>query len=57
MKSLGNNLNDVNRLDYSFIMTKHFMIVVLRKTQFINLNDVKLSVNSLGYAGTLAVKS
>ena len=46
--------------DYNLILTRHFLLIVFRETDSVkNIENPKVSIsmNSLGFAGTMAVKN
>jgi ATP adenylyltransferase/5',5'''-P-1,P-4-tetraphosphate phosphorylase II len=58
MEALGNNEYDPTK-NYNVILMKHFMLVVMRGMEGYKdpENHVSLGVNSMGYAGSFAVKN
>ncbi|CDS12938.1 hypothetical protein LRAMOSA05122 [Lichtheimia ramosa] len=42
---------------YNFIMTNDFMMMVPRSSEIANMNGLQLSINSLGFAGMLLVRT
>lgn len=42
---------------YNFILTNNFMLVVPRKSEFIEYETLKISMNSLAFVGLLLAKS
>ena len=58
MENLGNSDYDPSK-SYNVILMRHFMLVVLRSKEGIKDKEANagVTVNSLGYAGTFAVKN
>ena len=54
MNHLGNKDYDTSR-NYNLIMMRNFLLIVMRKAEGVNINGSLIKLNSLGYAGTLAV--
>ena len=61
LKALGYNYEkEPVHQDYNMVITRHFMLIVLRETDSVkNIENPKVSIsmNSLGFAGTMAVKN
>ena len=55
LKHLGNEDHKLD-LNYNLILTRNFMWVVLRKDEGYKEEHMTVTVNSLGFIGTLAVK-
>lgn len=56
MEALGNNEYDASK-NYNVIMMKTMMLVVMRREEGIREDGASITVNSLGFAGTFAVKN
>lgn len=55
LKFLGNEEHDLEQ-SYSLLLFRNFMLVALRKVEAIKEDNKTVTVNSLGFAGTHAVK-
>ncbi len=52
-----NNVNHDHNNNYNLILTRKFLLMAMRSCEGIKDEGQFLSVNSLGFAGTLAVKN
>ena len=61
LKALGYNYEkEPVHQDYNLVLTRHFLLIVLRETDSVKSIEnpkVSISMNSLGFAGTMAVKN
>ena len=55
LKILGNEEHDMEQ-SYSLLLFRNFMLVALRKVEAVKEDNKTVTVNSLGFAGTHAVK-
>jgi ATP adenylyltransferase len=55
LKALGNEEHD-NDISYNLVLTKNFLFVALRQVEAVKEDDQTVTVNSLGFVGTHAVK-
>lgn len=55
LKKLGNEEHNYD-VSYNLLVTKHFLFIALREVEAIKEDDMTITVNSLGFAGTHAVK-
>lgn len=55
LKKIGNPEHD-NDISYNLILTKSFLFIALRSVEAVKEDEMTVTVNSLGYAGTHAVK-
>lgn len=53
---MGNNVYDEAK-NYNLILMRTMMLVVMRKEEGIREDGASVTVNSLGYAGSFAVKN
>jgi ATP adenylyltransferase len=52
-----NNVNHDHNNNYNLILTRNFMIMAMRSCEGFKEDGVFISMNSLGFAGTMAVKN
>ena len=55
MKKLGNG-DHAYDVSYNLLVTKHFLFIALREVEAVKEDSKTVTVNSLGFAGTHAVK-
>ncbi len=55
LEFLGNSSHDLNQ-SYNLLVTKNFIIIALRRVEAVKEDNKTVTVNSLGFAGTHAVK-
>ena len=55
LEFLGNSSHDLNQ-SYNLLVTKNFIIIALRRVEAVKEDNKTVTLNSLGFAGTHAVK-
>ena len=55
MKKLGNEDHSLD-ISYNLLVTKNFLFIALRQIEAVKEDQKTVTVNSLGFAGTHAVK-
>ena len=55
LKKLDNSDHNLD-ISYNLLLTRHFLFLALRQVEAVKENDQTVTVNSLGFAGTHAVK-
>lgn len=55
LKEVGNPEHD-NEISYNLVLTRNFLFIALRRIEAVKEENKTVTVNSLGFAGTHAVK-